>query len=70
MKHAGRPREFELYQGSDGKWRWRTKAANGWITGDGSEGYSTRSNARIALLKLIRDINNSNYVITTLKEPK
>ena len=34
--------ETEFYQGLDGDWRWRVRAANGNILADSSEGYTNR----------------------------
>lgn len=36
---------IEYFIGANGDWYWRYRARNGKITCDGSEGYSTKSNA-------------------------
>lgn len=40
--------KFEIYRDAASQWRWRLKAANGRIVGDGGEGYASKSNAQRA----------------------
>jgi hypothetical protein len=37
---------FELYEDSEGKFRWRLRHSNGNIIADSGEGYATRQKAR------------------------
>lgn len=37
--------QYEIYQGSDGYWRWRLRATNGQIIAVASESYHNRSDA-------------------------
>lgn len=47
--------KFEVYEGKDHQWYWRAKRSSD-IVADGSEGYSTASNARKAVRKFIKSI--------------
>jgi amphi-Trp domain-containing protein len=40
---------FELFEGNDGKWRWRLVHDNGNIIADGGQGYSSKQKARQGL---------------------
>lgn len=44
----------EIFRGLGDEWYWRARASNGKVVGDGSEGYSNRSNCRRAALKYAR----------------
>jgi uncharacterized protein YegP (UPF0339 family) len=55
-----------IYEGRDGLFYWRMKSRNHKVIADGSEGYSTRSNARRAAKRLFAIIERGcgidNYV--------
>ena len=50
--------KFQYYQDTAGRWRWRTVAANGRITSDGSEGYASKSNVIRAIRSHIEEVIN------------
>lgn len=45
--------EFRIYMDRAGLFRWRLVARNEKVVADSGEGYSTRSNARRAVVKLL-----------------
>jgi len=47
-----------IYEGIDGRWYWRLKAANGRIVADGSQGYVSASNAKRALTDIVLGVKN------------
>lgn len=40
---AGEPKQFSLYKGKDGEWRWRLYAPNAKIIADCAEGYKNKA---------------------------
>ena len=46
---------FEIYHAADG-FRWRLTSGNGAIVADSGEAYSTKSNAKRAIKKLVKSI--------------
>ena len=47
--------KFQIYQDAAGEWRWRAKAKNGEIMADSAEGYTRKSDLKIALYLFIND---------------
>lgn len=47
-----KPWKITVYQDKSHKWRWRLKAGNNEITGDGAQGYARRDSAIRAARRL------------------
>jgi uncharacterized protein YegP (UPF0339 family) len=47
-------KQIEVFPGAMGEFYWRARDKNGLIVADGSQGYSTRSNARRAARRIGR----------------
>lgn len=52
--------DFEIYEGSDGDYYWRLQDGNGEIVADGSEGYSSKSNAKDAVENVMDEIPDAD----------
>jgi uncharacterized protein YegP (UPF0339 family) len=57
---------FELYQDSQGEWRWRLKAKNGRTVADSGEGYTSRAAAQHGIT-LLKSASTSTKTITLPK---
>ena len=42
----------QIFTGKDGKWRWRIKAANGRTIDTSGQGFSSKSNAKRAAIRV------------------
>ncbi len=47
--------KFELYEGSNGQFRWRLKSGNGQIIATSGESYTTKSSASNGIAAVQRD---------------
>ena len=53
---------IERYEGAGGEWRWRLRHDNGEILGDGSEGYSSKSNVDRAIERVREYVGPADYL--------
>jgi uncharacterized protein YegP (UPF0339 family) len=44
---------FEIYNDTQGDWRWRLRARNGRIVADSAEGYASKRNAKNAVMSTL-----------------
>ncbi|ATW87055.1 hypothetical protein halTADL_0235 [Halohasta litchfieldiae] len=58
---------FELYEDSEGKWRWRLVHRNGNIIADGSQGYASTQKAKQGLDSVVGNAPGA-YVVDTSKD--
>jgi len=68
IKHRYQTR-VEIYKADDG-WRWRFMAANGKILAASGESYSTKSNCKRSIDKLLSAIWMADYFVEVLKQKK
>jgi uncharacterized protein YegP (UPF0339 family) len=50
---------IEIYEDTQGEWRWSLLASNGRILADGAEGYETESSVKRAVKSLIAKLKHS-----------
>ena len=55
--------KFEIYKGTDGKWRWRLLARNGRILADSGEGYARKAQVTAIVDKVVAAIDSGAYKV-------
>jgi len=56
--------KFVIYKDSAKNYRWRLKAANGYIVADSAEGYTTKANCQNGIA-LVKEAYNASVEDTT-----
>jgi uncharacterized protein YegP (UPF0339 family) len=55
--------KFEIYEDAAKEHRWRLKAANGKIIATGGQGYKAKADAKGAVEKIVKDVNQYKFEV-------